>query len=248
MKALIVAAGEGSRLKGVTKGQSKPLIEILGVSIIERIISSSKLSGILEFMIVVGFQRQKIKKHLGVGNKYGVDIKYVENQEWKRGNAHSVLKAKEYLNESFILLMSDLLFDPRILQNLIQKDLSSSVILTVDRRNPMPGDSGVVEIEGYIKKIGKNIREANHTSIGMLLCSPKIFSYLDKAVEKGKEEIDDGIMEAAKARDAQVFDISLLSNDKFEGREGDKPWWIDIDTEEDFKKAEMFIKRNEVMK
>ena len=62
MKALIIAAGKGSRLGGLIKNKPKPLIKLLGLSLIERVIITAKQAGIKEFVIVVGCLGDKIKE------------------------------------------------------------------------------------------------------------------------------------------------------------------------------------------
>ncbi|KKM27582.1 hypothetical protein LCGC14_1573260, partial [marine sediment metagenome] len=85
MKALIIAAGEGSRLRNLTKDKPKPLVRLLGLSLVERVILTAKEVGIDEFIIVIGYLGERIKEKLGDGNRYGVKITYIENREWERG-------------------------------------------------------------------------------------------------------------------------------------------------------------------
>ncbi|NQS88801.1 NTP transferase domain-containing protein, partial [Patescibacteria group bacterium] len=119
MKALIIAAGEGKRLNSLTRNKPKGLIQLLGLSLLERVILTAKQAGIYEFLVVIGYLGNRIKAKLGDGSKLGVRITYIENKEWQRGNGVSVLKAKESLKEKFILLMSDHIFDDRILKKLV---------------------------------------------------------------------------------------------------------------------------------
>ena len=72
MKALIIAAGRGQRLDHLTKENPKPLIKLLGLSLIERVILTAKQAGIKEFIIVIGYLGNKIKLKLGNGEKYGI--------------------------------------------------------------------------------------------------------------------------------------------------------------------------------
>ncbi|GAG71885.1 unnamed protein product, partial [marine sediment metagenome] len=233
MKALIIAAGKGSRSGSLTKDEPKPLVRLLGLSLVERVILTAKEVGIDEFVIVIGYLGGKIKEKLGNGKRYGMKIAYIENTEWERGNGISVLKAKESLKENFILSMSDHIFDSRILKELINYDLKSSVILAVDKREPLPGDTRVLEKKGKIAEIGKDIEKTNCIDTGIFLCSPKIFSYVQETVKEGREEFADGIALAAKNKDAEVFDITRIESYVSKMRKEIKPWWIDIDTEED---------------
>lgn len=244
MKALIIAAGEGTRLGSLTKDEPKPFVRLLGLSLVERVILTAKEVGIDEFIIVIGYRGKRIKEKLGNGKRYGVKIAYIENTEWERGNGISVLKAKESLKENFILSMSDHIFDSRILKELINYDLKSSVILAVDKREPLSGDTRVLEKNGKIVKIGKDIEKANCIDTGLFLCSPKIFSYVQETAREGSEELAHGIAQAAKNRDAQVLDITQIESYASKMRKEIKPWWIDIDTEEDLVRARKLLIRN----
>ena len=244
MKGLIIAAGKGSRLEHMTKDKPKALIRLLGLSLIERIILTAKQAGIYEFLIVVGYLGDKIKAKLGDGKKYGVKISYIENGEYEKGNGVSVLRAREQLNENFILLMSDHLFDVRILKELTKYDLKGTVVLAVDRKEARPTDTKVLERDGKIIKIGKNIEESNCLDTGIFLCSPKIFSYLEETVKENKTELADCIVKVAKEEDAEVFDIGQIESYVSKMRKTIKPWWIDIDTKGDLKKAKQIIIEN----
>ncbi len=244
MKALIIAAGRGSRLKELSGDEPKPLIRLLGLSLIERVILTSKLAGINEFFIVIGYLGDRIKEKLGNGDRYGVKITYIKNEEWKKGNGISVFKARGFLKENFILLMGDHIFDARILTELVEYGMKTSIVLAVDRRKPLSSDTKVFERDGKIIDIGKNIKNSNCIDTGILLCSPRIFSYLEEAIKEGKTELADGVAKAAKNRDAEIFDITQIDSYVSKMRKYIKPWWIDVDTEYDLKKARWVIIEN----
>lgn len=171
-------------------------------------------------------------------------IVYIENREWERGNGVSVLKAKESLKENFILLMSDHIFDARILKELISYDLKDSVVLVVDKREPLPGDTRVLEKKGKIAKIGKNIEKANCIDTAIFLCSPKIFSYVQETVKEAREEFADGIAQAANNSDAKIFDITQIEDYVPNMRKHINPFWIYIDTKQDLVKAKKLLVEN----
>lgn len=244
MKALIIAAGEGRRLGHVTEIAPKPLIRLLGLSLIERVILTAKQAGIKEFVVVIGYHGDKIRAKLGDGSEWGVKIAYVENDEWEKGNGVSVLKSRDHFDEAFVLLMSDHIFDPRILRELVHCDRRNSVVLVVDRGAPLSGDTKVLEQNGQIVSIGKGITNANCIDTGIFLCSPKVFSYIEEAVKEGHAELSDGIARAASNHDAEVFDISQIEPYVSGMRKEMAPWWIDVDTEEDLRRAKETIIEN----
>jgi NDP-sugar pyrophosphorylase family protein len=101
MKAAILAAGNGESLsKGKSKlnAKPKPLIPLLGLSLLERAILSAKECRIYDFVIVVGYRSEEVVKYVEERQKHlGVNIEFVENAEWEKGNGLSVLKARETL-------------------------------------------------------------------------------------------------------------------------------------------------------
>ena len=238
MKALVIADGEENRL---IENEPKSLIQLLGLSLIERVVLTAKGAGIAEFMIVIGFGGDRIKTHLGNGERYGVKIKYIENKEWTDGDGLSVLKAKELQNENFVLLRPDHIVDDRILKKLVGYNTKNSVVLVVDRREPLPGDTKVLEKSGKIVDIGENIQDANCVGTGIFLCTPKIFSYVEEATKGGNQNLAGFVAEASKNSDAEVFDITQIESYASKMRKENKPWWINIDTEKDLIKAEEYL-------
>jgi len=133
MKCLIIAAGKGSRLW--PKGESKPLIPILGVSLIERVIRSAMRAEIDDFYVVTGYKGDRVRHFLdGLGNSCHIKITNIINDAWEQDNGLSVLKARQHLNDGpFLLLMGDHLFDPAILHDLARNSLGEGeVTLAVD--------------------------------------------------------------------------------------------------------------------
>jgi 1L-myo-inositol 1-phosphate cytidylyltransferase len=133
MKCLIIAAGKGSRLR--QRGDSKPLVPILGLPLIERVIRNAIEAGADDFYVVTGYQEELIRVFLvGLTGRLGCRITPIFNRDWEKENGLSVLKAREYLKEPFLLLMADHLFDPAIARELMALPLSDGEIaLGVDR-------------------------------------------------------------------------------------------------------------------
>jgi len=132
MKCLIIAAGKGSRLR--QQGDSKPLVPILGLPLIERVIRSAIEAGTDDFYVVTGYQEELIRVFLaGLTGRLGCRITPIFNRDWEKENGLSVLKAREYLKEPFLLLMADHLFDPAIARELMALPLSDGEIaLSID--------------------------------------------------------------------------------------------------------------------
>ncbi len=241
MKALIIAAGRGSRFCHATGEEPKPLVRLLGLSLIERVILTAREEGIDKFTVVIGYLGDRIREKLGNGSRYGVEIDYIENREWQKGNGISVLLAKDSLREKFVLLMADHIFDGCILRELMDRDAEHSVTLAVDKRKPLPGDTKILERDGKVIDIGKDLEESNCIDTGIFLCTPKIFFYLEETLDEGRTELADTIASAANTGDVEVFDISEIENYDPKMRKNIQPWWVDIDTKKDLERAKMTI-------
>ncbi len=231
MKALILAAGQGRRQR--ENGDSKPLIPLLGLSFVERVILTAKKSGIKEFLIVTGYNAGKVRKHLKKGNKLGVKIDYVYNAEWRKGNGVSVLKAKDYIQEPFILLMADHLFDDKILFELQQQTIKDDTcILCVDKNHhkylDLEDATKVFMEDGQIKDIGKQLNNYNGIDTGIFLCTPVIFDALEQSINGGDESLAAGMKILANRRKMKGFDIS----DRY---------WLDVDDGSALKNAKSML-------
>ena len=244
MKALILAAGDGGRLGSPTEDKPKALVQVLGMSLIERVILTAKQAGINEFLVVCGYLGEKLKSDLGNGERFGVKIDFMDNEDWQMGNGTSALIARDFLEEKFILLMADHIFDNRILSELIKHDVASSIVVAVDRKEPSKEDTKLLEKGGRVIDIGKDIEESNCIDTGMFLCSPKIFFYIEEAVKEVKTELTDGIAKAVENRDVEIFDITQITPYIPSMRKETKPFWIDIDTKENLIEAERILIEN----
>ncbi|MCK4476212.1 MAG: NTP transferase domain-containing protein [Methanophagales archaeon] len=226
MKAVILAAGKGERLsQGEGKSKPKPLIPLLGLSLLERAILSAKESGIYDFVLVVGYRSEEVVKYVEAKQKrLGVNIDFVENEEWEKGNGLSVLKARDALKEeNFVLLMCDHVFDSSILNDLLAKarrNKGDKCILCVD--NPenvfdLEDATKILLEKNKPKAIGKGVENYNAVDCGIFYCTSEMFDALEKEIGEGKYELSDAVQCLIDSDKLEVFDIG--------GR-----FWCDIDT------------------
>jgi len=237
MKCLIIAAGEGSRLSD--RGDSKPLVRLLELPLIERVILTARGAGLSDFYVVTGYNGEKLRNHLDrFSQDRAIEINHLINEEWEKENGLSVLKAKGEIDENFILLMSDHIFDGSILKELLQeKIVDGEIILAVDYNL----ENKIVDIDDVTKvlvdgkdkiiNIGKNIKEYNAYDTGIFLCSPALFEALEEGSARGETSLSAGIKILAKKKKARIFDIK-------------GNYWIDVDDEMAFKKAEKILLAN----
>ena len=94
-KAVIIAAGRGSRLKGRYEHVPKPLVTVAGVGLLKRTILTAKRAGITDFAIVTGYRADEIRAAIESDEQVDVNIDWVSNDRWEEGNGISVLVAQE---------------------------------------------------------------------------------------------------------------------------------------------------------
>ena len=231
MKCLIIAAGKGSRLRH--QGDSKPLITILGLPLIERVIRTAMEAGADDFFVVTGYQEELIRSFLvSLTHRLGCSITPIFNEDWEKENGLSVLKAKEYLQEPFLLLMADHLFDPSIARELMALALSNGEIaLGVDSDTrissvDMEDVTRVKVKDGKILDIGKGMTDFNGFDTGIFLCTTAIFKALERSTKQdGDITLSGAVKILAAEGKAKTFEIS--------GR-----FWIDVDDPAAFRRAE----------
>lgn len=233
MKCLIVAAGPGTRLR--EKAESKPLIRIKGVPLIECVIGRARSAGIDDFYVVSGYRGSDLRRELDeFSAREGVRITHVVNENWDRANGVSVLKAKAYLDGLFVLTMCDHLVDPELLRGLMSFELEpDTVTLAVDFNigNPLNDIEDVTRVKcsnGRISHVGKVIRDFNAIDTGVFLCTPIIFDALEASQAAGDDSISGAMNVLARWNRARVFDIQDCV-------------WVDVDDPAAFRKAEELL-------
>ena len=130
MQALILAAGMGSRLGKYTKNNTKCMLEINGKTLIMHILEKLNNVGIKKLILVVGYKKENLINHVGYKYK-NIDIEYIENPiYYKTNNIYSLYLARQKLIEDdTILLESDLIFEEKILQRLLNDTRPSLAVV-----------------------------------------------------------------------------------------------------------------------
>jgi len=229
--AVILAAGKGSRMGADIP---KPLIKLLGLTLLERTLLTCREAGISEFYVVVGYKKREVVKHIKeLMKKYEMSIKVIENPEWKKGNGTSVLAVLKYLKSPFFLLMCDHVFDPEIVKRFVETaKFSDTCLLAVDKKIDRVVDleeaTKVKMEDGIIVSIGKELEDFDAVDMGLFFCQPCIFDAIEKSVGKGDASLIGGIKILAEEK-------------KIKGIEAEGKFWIDADTKRTLKVAEKLI-------
>ena len=210
--ALILAAGNGSRLRTVAGTLPKPLVHLNGTPLLEHVLMGARDAGIERFVIVVGYRGDAIKLWASTRNFEDIHIDFVENPDYNKANGVSVLKARHLIDGPFVLLMSDHVFESDTAAALLREPLPEhGAILAIDRKLESifdMDDATKVRCTGdHIVDIGKQLIRYDAVDTGMFLCTPAIFSALDDATIDGNCSLSDGMRILTAKRKLRAFDI-----------------------------------------
>lgn len=208
--AVILAAGNGRRIASVSGSSPKPLVNFNGKPMLEWIMLAAQKAGIERFVIIIGYRGEVIKARFENDNRF--DITWCENPDYHKDNGISLLKAKSAVNEPFLLLMADHLFDPKTAAALLRQPLhEGEVMLAVDEKLEsifdMDDATKVSRIADYIIDIGKQIRYYDAVDTGMFLCSRSLFECLELVQRDGNCSLSDGMRYLAERRKFRSFAI-----------------------------------------
>ena len=181
MKAVILSAGQGSRLLPLTEGRPKCLLPIGGRSLIEWQVWALRQCGVKEIAVVVGYHAEDVKALLaGLAGK-GLAIRTIFNPFYKLAdNLASCWLARHEMDREFIILNGDTVVAPKIVERLLASP-PAAITVTIDKKESYDSDDMKVHLRGTrLLDIGKTLTEerSDGESIGMLLFrgeGPKLF-------------------------------------------------------------------------
>lgn len=221
MKCLILAAGFGSRLRSISP--SKPLTPVAGTPMIEHIMRRASLGGATSFVVVTGHEADRLEAELpAIGERLGVSIETVRTGDWKMPNGHSVLSGADVIEGDYLLMMSDHLFDPRIVARVLAAP-RRPLTLAVDSllEGPLLDVEDTTKVDtgpnGEILRIGKALTSYNRVDTGVFLASPALAQAIREAIAEGKQgSLSDGVQRLADRGHAWTADVTGLR-------------WLDVD-------------------
>jgi choline kinase len=231
-EAVILMAGEGSRLRGGNEGFLKPFVPVLGRPLISYVLDTLIRAGITSVHFVVGYESGRMIEHLKQLIPVGLRASFIENADWQKQNGISLLAAAGHVSKPFLLTMSDHLFDNAIVDHLLDSFDSDFLNVAVDQKL-----DSIFDLEDAMKvqtrrnrvtDIGKKLRDFDAIDIGLFVCPLEIFDYFERAKSRsGRNDcsLADGVRLMARNDKVRAIDI------------GDG-WWQDVDTPSMLRHAE----------
>jgi UDP-N-acetylglucosamine diphosphorylase / glucose-1-phosphate thymidylyltransferase / UDP-N-acetylgalactosamine diphosphorylase / glucosamine-1-phosphate N-acetyltransferase / galactosamine-1-phosphate N-acetyltransferase len=190
LKAVVLAAGEGTRLRPFTNSRPKVMIPVANRPILQHVLEGLVKAGIKDIVLVVGYKKERIMSHFGDGKAIGANIQYVV-QDRQLGTAHALHVAKGAVNDDFLVVAGDNLIDLQTVQDLLKHNNGNAVVVT---SSEIPSKYGVVRTEGdlvvsIVEKPSNKI--SNIISTGMYRFTPNIFKLIDEGIAQGESTITD---------------------------------------------------------
>lgn len=207
MKAVILAAGKGTRMRGLCDNTPKPLVPIGNRSIISIIFSRLKSMGVDEVALVIGHQGEQLQKAIGDGSRYGVGVTYVQQKE-QLGTGHATLLCEDFVGQdAFVLIFGDIITSadnyPEMAK-VFQAGKCDAVLTVFPVEDPSNGAAVDVKdgfVAGIIEKPPPGTILNAYNNAGIFIWPAEIFDRIRnlKKSTRGEYEFTDGIVDFIKA-------------------------------------------------
>ena len=187
MKAVVMAGGEGSRLRPLTIGRPKPMVPLVSKPVMGHILDHLKRQGITEIVVTLYFMPELIQSYFGDGSSLGMKIHYAV-EETPLGTAGSVKNAQEYLDEPFVIISGDAVTDIN-LQEVIafHQERGAEATLTL-YRVPNPLEYGVIitdadgKITQFLEKPSWGEVISDTVNTGIYVIDPSVLDLIERGV------------------------------------------------------------------
>ncbi|MCC6381511.1 MAG: phosphocholine cytidylyltransferase family protein [Dehalococcoidia bacterium] len=228
-RAVILAAGIGGRMGEHTADLPKPLVALAGRPLIAYTIEAIEAAGIPEVVVVTGFREAQLRTALAEAVR--VPVRFASNPHYLKGASLSLAAARDFCrDEPFVLTMSDHIFGPDLIHELVALAAPSGVTVAADARHReewfIDEATRLNVVDGRVDAIGKGVTPWTHLDAGAFVCSGDVWPVLD--------EVDED------ASLSDVFSI-LAARNALYAADVTGTFWFDVDTPEDYLVAERIL-------
>lgn len=234
-RAVVLAAGTGSRLGEPQVDLPKPLRPVAGVALLVRVLRTLQSVGIREAVVITGFEGDRVRRALMSEPSIGLHLMFASNDQYLKKNGVSLLAAAEYIDRECILTMSDHLYSPELVSRLISADLpEGSCALAVDRDIERCFDlddaTKVRTKSGKIVEIAKELELYDALDTGVFRIGPALIQELALVESRqGDCSLSDGVQALSRRGKFHAVDVGDVR-------------WIDVDTPQALERAEAMLR------
>lgn len=234
-RAVISAAGKGTRMKHLSKDRPKHMIEVNGKPFLYYLLSNMEEAGFKEIIIVIGYQSHHIEEYIAQGHHASVRLvnQYERMGEERYGTAIPLLAARKELgDEQFVAVYGDNLYSVRDLKKFTAED---DLMYVAGMFHQNPNQYGVLlyDKEGYLERIVEKPREdvgSNVINTGLMKFTPEIFKAIEHVKpnpENGEYYLVDALTECAQHKKVKVKTL--------------EDYWLDFGKPEDVQILSEFL-------
>lgn len=223
-EAVILVAGQGSRLRGADKNCLKPFVPVLGRPLLSYILEAVSCAGIRTVYFVAGYESERVIAEARQLIPPQLTASFIVNRDWQKQNGISLLAAKDHVSAPFLLTMGDHVFEETIFDRLLDNFEPGLLNIAIDRKL-----ESIVDLDDAMKVqtrgnkvigIGKNLRNYDAIDTGLFVCPTEIFAYLEQA------KSTNGGSDCSLANGIEL----MAGDDKVRGIDIGAARWHDIDT------------------
>ena len=188
MECVVLAAGEGKRMRPLTAKRPKVMLPLANRPMMEHLVIAAREAGISDFVFIVGYGEREIRRHFGDGASLGIHIEYA-TQRQQRGTADAVGTARKHVTGPFIVLNGDMVLKQEDIKDLCRQEPACMCTSTTDH----PEDCGVVLVEnGLVTSLDEKSRhpKSNIINAGAYLFSLDVFDLIDVVSPSPRGELE----------------------------------------------------------
>jgi choline kinase len=223
-EAVVLIAGQGSRLRGADKNCLKPFVPVLGRPLMSYTLEALSSAGINTLYFVVGYESERVIAKAKQLIPPHITASFIVNRDWQKQNGISLLAAAGHVSAPFLLTMGDHVFDDTIIERLLDNFEPGLLNIAVDRKLETIvdlNDAMKLQTSGNkVTGIGKNLPSYDAIDTGLFVCPSDIFAYLEQA------KAINGRNDCSLANGIGLMAV----DDKVRGIDIGSARWHDIDT------------------
>ena len=203
-RAVLLAAGRGTRMREMTAERPKPMLEVRGKPVLQYIVQGLREAGVREFLIIVGYHADAMQNFFGDGSRYNIEIQYA-TQVVQDGTGRVVDLARNFAGDSpFVLNYGDILVDPTNYRRLLDFPHDVEAVISVTRgEDTSKGGAVFLNEEMELVDLREKSKPGEVTSpwynAGIYTFRPTIFDFTAKLKPspRGEYELTDAIRDLA---------------------------------------------------
>jgi dTDP-glucose pyrophosphorylase len=215
-KAVLLAAGRGTRMRNLTEALPKPMLEVRGKPVLQHIVDGLRAHGLTNLLVVVGWRAEMVKDFFGDGSNFGVRIQY-ESQTVQDGTGRVVALARDFVGtDPFLLSYGDILVAPQNYQRICHALADAEAVISVKRSDDVSqGGAVFVNDKFELTDLREKPKPGEPTSpwynAGIYAFRPSIFDFIAKLEPspRGEYELTDAVRSLALAgKKVQALEIA----------------------------------------